>query len=126
MTQKRIVVVGAGSVTQALVKALVDYVGDEGGVECIDDVREEIVNRSRRRRISIVDMLDGLEDWCAEMIRPLADPEELKRLYLCCLMALKRELLSAHHRVLAKGVEIPLTLMAFILARDGPRRPALT
>ena len=47
------------------------------------------------------------------------EPKEQKVLYLCCLMALYRELLAAQHRALKMGADMHLTLLAYILARDG-------
>lgn len=114
MTQREVLVIGSAS--QSIVQALVHCLDESGRTDVI------VIDGSERRQPDaglgeILSKLDDMLEWPAFLVIPA---EDTRLFYLCCLLALYRKLLAVHDRADPVGVDTPLTLMAYILARDGP------
>jgi hypothetical protein len=116
MTDRRVLIVGSAG--HAVIDALVGSLEDHGRDVLVVD---ESTVRKHVARHDISDILAGIEEYTANFKLLIVSPQELKRLYLCCLTALNRALLAAYHRAFHYGANTPVTLLAYTLARDGPK-----
>lgn len=116
MTQKRVLILGSSS--HELIRAIVAHMDnrDEYDVAVVDSE-----NIRRRRGRGLADILGDLDECMVSLPSFLKlEPDDKKSLYMWCLLALYRELLSTYHRTRTVGAETLLNLLAYIFARDGP------
>lgn len=117
MTQQRVLILNSAS--REVIRAVVAHMD---GVEEYDVAVVDSDHIRRRKGRGLAEILGEIESFVVTMPDFLKlDTQDQKILYLCCLMALYRALLAAQHRAHIMGVDMHLTLMAYILARDGPQ-----